>query len=109
MHRGCFREQENGGLAVLNLRVGQLLRQHNCCSYIVTSIAIPLDANSYEYSARLLATLADFFYGKNYWLRLYIIWGLFSSELYPEVPDFCIDWAGGAYPEPSAAVFLNRS
>ncbi len=43
MHRSCFCEQENGGLAVLNLRVGQLLRQHNRCSaYFTLLTAIPL-------------------------------------------------------------------
>ncbi len=36
MHRSCFCEQENGGLAVLNLRVGQLLRQHNRCATYFT-------------------------------------------------------------------------
>jgi len=55
MYCGCFREQENGGLAALCLRVGQLLRQHNCCDCILTYNAIPLDTNSGEFSVRLLA------------------------------------------------------
>lgn len=46
MHRSCFCEQENGGLAV-KPRVGQLLRQHDrCAAYFILLTAIPLTLNS---------------------------------------------------------------
>ncbi len=49
-------EQENGGLAVSNLRIGQLLRfSHRCSAHFTLLPAIPRKALIFIFSRRLLA------------------------------------------------------